>query len=53
MFLDDDLECLDLQLYFLPLSYTRAPALSRPLMSPDPFPGFLLGFNPCRLISCG
>ena len=43
----------DLQLYFSPLSYSRAPALSRPLMSPDPFPGFLLGFNPCQPTSRG
>jgi choline dehydrogenase len=38
----------DLQLYFSPLSYTRAPAGKRPLMSPDPFPGFLLSAQPCR-----
>ena len=51
--LDDSDPRPDLQLYFSPLSYTRAPALSRPLMSPDPFPGFLLGFNPCRPTSRG
>lgn len=43
----------DLQLYFSPLSYTRAPVGTRPLMHPDPFPGFLLGFNPCRPTSRG
>lgn len=43
----------DLQLYFSPLSYTRAPAGKRPLMTPDPFPGFLLGFNQCRPASRG
>ncbi len=43
----------DVQLYFSPVSYTRAPAGTRPLMSPDPFPGFLLGFNPCRPTSRG
>ena len=43
----------DLQLYFSPLSYTRAPIGTRPLMNPDPFPGFLLGFNPCRPTSRG
>ncbi len=43
----------DIQLYFSPLSYTRAPVGQRPLMSPDPFPGFLLGFNPCRPTSRG
>ena len=43
----------DLQLYFSPVSYTRAPVGTRPLMNPDPFPGFLLGFNPCRPTSRG
>lgn len=43
----------DLQLYFSPVSYTRAPSGTRPLMNPDPFPGFLLGFNPCRPQSRG
>jgi len=43
----------DLQLYFSPLSYTRAPAGKRPLMSPDPFPGFLLSAQPCRPESRG
>ena len=43
----------DLQLYFSPLSYTRAPVGTRPLITPDPFPGFLLGFNPCKPTSTG
>ncbi len=43
----------DLQLYFSPLSYTRAPSGRRPLMHPDPFPGFLLGAQPCRPASRG
>jgi choline dehydrogenase len=43
----------DLQLYFSPVSYTRAPPGTRPLMSPDPFPGFLLGFNPAKPTSKG
>lgn len=43
----------DLQLYFSPLSYTRAPVGVRPLITPDPFPGFLLGFNPCKPTSVG
>jgi len=43
----------NIQLYFSPLSYTRAPAGERPLMSPDPFPGFLLGAQPCRPESRG
>lgn len=43
----------DLQLYFSPVSYTRAPANTRPLISPDPFPGFLIGYNPCKPSSLG
>lgn len=43
----------DLQLYFSPVSYTRAPVGTRPLISPDPFPGFLIGFNPCKPTSRG
>ena len=43
----------DLQLYFSPLSYTRAPVGTRPLINPDPFPGFLLGYNPCKPTSVG
>ena len=43
----------DLQLYFSPLSYSRAPAGQRPLMSPDPFPAYRLGFNPCKPTSKG
>ena len=43
----------DLQLYFSPLSYTRSPEGKRPLMSPDPFPGFLLSAQPCRPTSRG
>ena len=43
----------DLQLYFSPVSYTRAPPGKRPLIRPDPFPGFLMGFNPCKPTSTG
>ncbi|MBX2836685.1 MAG: GMC family oxidoreductase N-terminal domain-containing protein [Gammaproteobacteria bacterium] len=48
-----DVEIPDLQLYFTPLSYTRAPENSRPLIKPDPFPGFLIGYSPCRPTSRG
>ena len=48
-----DVERPDLQIYFSPVSYTRAPPGKRPMMSPDPFPGFLLGFSPCRPTSRG
>ncbi|MFO1303218.1 MAG: GMC family oxidoreductase N-terminal domain-containing protein [Burkholderiales bacterium] len=43
----------NMQLYFSPLSYTRTPPGQRPLMSPDPFPGFLLSAQPCRPASRG
>ncbi|MEM9912144.1 MAG: GMC family oxidoreductase N-terminal domain-containing protein [Pseudomonadota bacterium] len=43
----------DFQLYFSPLSYSRAPTGKRPLMSPDPFPAFRLGFNACKPTSRG
>lgn len=48
-----DVERPDLQIYFSPVSYHRAPAGTRPMMSPDPFPGFLFGFNQCRPTSRG
>ena len=35
------------------VSYTRSPPGKRPLMSPDPFPGFLLSAQPCRPTSRG
>ncbi len=43
----------DLQLYFSPVSYSRAPVGTRPLMAPDAFSGFQLGFNPCKPTSVG
>jgi choline dehydrogenase len=43
----------DLQLYFSPLTYERAPPGSRPLMRPDPFPGFSTSVSPCRPASEG
>ena len=48
-----DRERPNMQLYFSPVSYTKAPKGRRPLMSPDPFPGFLLGFQPTRPTSRG
>jgi choline dehydrogenase len=48
-----DLAFPDIQLYFSPVSYTRAPVGTRPLINPDPFPGFLLGYNPCKPTSLG
>ena len=43
----------DLQLYFSPLSYTRAAPGRRALMRPDRFPGFLLSAQPCWPTSRG
>ncbi|MEZ5843146.1 MAG: GMC family oxidoreductase N-terminal domain-containing protein [Hyphomicrobiaceae bacterium] len=43
----------DLQIYFQPLSYTTAPPGKRPMMAPDPFPGFLMSASPCRPRSRG
>jgi choline dehydrogenase len=43
----------DMQLYFSPLTYQRAPVGVRPLMSPDPFPGFSTSISPCKPRSIG
>ena len=43
----------DLQLYFNPLSYSTKTVGKRRLMHPDPFPGFVLSFQPCRPTSRG
>lgn len=48
-----DIERPNMQLYFCPVSYIKAPPGKRPLMSPDPYPGFLLGISPCRPTSRG
>ena len=47
------LERPDTQLYFNPLSYSTEYVGKRPLFRPDPYPGFILGFNPCRPSSRG
>lgn len=43
----------NMQLFFSPVSYTKAPPGKRPLMNPDPFSGFLLGIQPMRPTSRG
>ncbi|WP_272006047.1 GMC family oxidoreductase [Roseovarius sp. ZX-A-9] len=43
----------NMQLFFSPVSYTKAPPGKRPLMNPDPFPGFLIGTQPTRPTSRG
>ncbi|MEO0682523.1 MAG: GMC family oxidoreductase N-terminal domain-containing protein [Pseudomonadota bacterium] len=49
----EGLSAPNLQVYFSPVSYTRAPQGTRPMMSPDPFPGFLIGYSSCRPASRG
>lgn len=48
-----DLPHPNIQLYFSPVSYTRAPVGKRPMMAPDPFPGVLIGYDMCRPHSRG
>jgi len=43
----------NLQVYFCPLSYLKAPPGTRPLMNPDPYPAFNLSISPCRPTSRG
>jgi len=43
----------NVQLYFNPLSYSTETVGKRELMRPDPWPGFILSFNPCRPTSEG
>lgn len=43
----------NLQLYFSPVSYSRAVPGRRAMLSPDPFPGFLLGVSNCHPTSRG
>ncbi len=38
----------DMQLFFSPISYSKAPPGERPLMKPDPFSGFILAAQPTR-----
>jgi len=48
-----ELDRPNMQLYFSPVSYTKAPPGQRPLMSPDPFSGFIMGSQPTRPTSRG
>ena len=43
----------NIQVYFCPLSYLKAPPGTRPLMNPDPYPAFNLSISPCRPTSRG
>jgi choline dehydrogenase len=48
-----DLARPNMQLYFSPVSYTKAVPGKRALMSPDPFPGLIMGAQPSRPTSRG
>lgn len=43
----------DMQLYFNPVTYTTSPVGKRPIINPDPFPGFIISFQPARPTSRG
>ena len=47
------LETSDTQLYCNPVSYQPAEGETRKLTLPDPYPGFIMSFNPCRPTSEG
>lgn len=48
-----DLDRVDMQLYFSPVSYSKPTPGTRRLTLPDPFPGFFIGISPCRPKSRG
>ncbi len=48
-----DLKRADIQLYFQAISTLGAKSGTRPLLAPDPFPGFALGLSNCRPTSRG
>jgi len=48
-----ELDRPNMQLYFSPVSYTKKPPGKRPLMSPDPFSGIIMGTQPTRPTSRG
>ena len=50
---DPSRERANIQLYFSPLSYTRAVPGRRRLLSPDSFPGFMIGISNCHPKSRG
>ncbi len=49
----DDYSHPNIQLYFQPVSYTKAPEGARPMMHPDPFSAIMIGHQPCRPTSRG
>ncbi len=48
-----ELDRPDQQLYLNPVTYTTAPNNKRPIINPDPFPGFILSFQPAQPTSRG
>lgn len=48
-----DLPVPDQQLYFNPVTYTTTPNGRRSVVQPDPFPGFIISFQPSRPTSRG
>ncbi len=50
---DPGLNRPDQQLYFNPVTYTTARNGKRTVINPDPFPGFIIGHQPCRPTSRG
>ncbi|MDA9008972.1 choline dehydrogenase [Alphaproteobacteria bacterium] len=48
-----ELEYPNLQVYFTPVSYTTVQGAKRPLLSPDPFPAYHIGVQPCHPTSRG
>jgi choline dehydrogenase len=48
-----DIDWVDTQLYFSPVSYSKPTPGTRRLTLPDPFPGFFIGISPCRPKSRG
>ena len=50
---DPGLNRPDQQLYFNPVTYTTAKMGKRTVINPDPFPGFIIGHQPCRPTSRG
>jgi choline dehydrogenase len=43
----------DQQIYFNPVTYTTTKSGTRTVINPDPFSGFIIGFQPCRPTSRG
>lgn len=48
-----DLAHPDQQIYFNPVTYSTTPGQTRSVIQPDPFPGFIIGFQPSRPTSRG